>query len=305
MHVVRGLSVSCVLLVLCMGCSCNEAGVPIADASTHDASTGDAGNADSGARDAAALECRDALPLRCGDHLRHDTLVEGQPNLWRSYACTARLESGPETVYAFQSDERCQVSMRLSELENDINLFVLDECDPFGSTQCSSTPLDLQTQELIGFQAEAGRGYVVAVDGYSGSSGSYALSVNCLCSDIELADGEWRLRVNRRWNGDLTGVTSPATPLPQEDYEAVSDGTTYVVRLDRRWFTVSIGDEPLLGELTTEPGDKLTYELTTGTTAGGRFVIWADGSGLQAELTMYGSGVPIVSSERGALVPQP
>jgi hypothetical protein len=41
-----------------------------------------------------------------------------------------------------------------------------------------------------------------------------------------------------------------------------------------------------------------TYELTGGTMAGGRFVI----SGGRAELTIYGSGVPIVESERGTLV---
>jgi hypothetical protein len=39
----------------------------------------------------------------------------------------------------------------------------------------------------------------------------------------------------------------------------------------------------------------------SGTFAGGRLVIWSGTSGLQAELTLYGSGVPIFSSERGAL----
>jgi hypothetical protein len=332
---------SSLLLVLGIGgCSCNDTGGgdPTADSSTDDggsslldssmleagafdggsfdASTFDAGDADAsadagagdaGGPDATAFECRDALPLGCGDQLRHSTISEGQPDLWGAYSCTARGESGPETVYAFRTDERCQVTARLSELEDDIDLFVMDECDPFASLKCSSAPLDLQTQELVRFQAEAGRDYVVAVDGYSGASGSYALSVNCLCGDsaVDLADGEWLLQVNRRWNGDLTGIDSSSTPLPQEDYEPTSDGTSYVVRLARDWFEASIGDEPLLGELTTEPGDKLTYEITTGTTAGGRLVIWTDASGLQAELTIYGSGVPIVSSERGPLVPQP
>jgi len=42
--------------------------------------------------------------------------------------------------------------------------------------------------------------------------------------------------------------------------------------------------------------------ITKDTFAGGRFVVWAADVGLQAELTIYGSGVPIVSSERGPLV---
>jgi hypothetical protein len=45
----------------------------------------------------------------------------------------------------------------------------------------------------------------------------------------------------------------------------------------------------------------LRYELTEGAFAGGRFVIGSVASGLEAELTLYGSGVPIASSERGAL----
>jgi hypothetical protein len=39
------------------------------------------------------------------------------------------------------------------------------------------------------------------------------------------------------------------------------------------------------------------------TFAGGRFAVWPGQTSLQAELTIYGSGVPIVSSEREALTP--
>lgn len=259
--------------------------------------------------DASVLECRDALPLRCGDRLSHSTEVEGQPNLWSGYNPSARYEGGREAVYAFHSDERCQVSMQLSELDADIDLFVMSECDPITATEVSSTPLDLQTNEAVAFQSEPARDYVVVVDGYSESSGSYVLTVDCLCTDsdsgIDLSDGEWLLRVNRRWNGDPTSVTSPAAPLPQEDYEPVSDGPSYEILLGGHLRLASIGDEPFEGELTTEPDQELTYELTTGTLAGGRLVIRADASGLQAELTMYGSGVPIASSERGPLIPKP
>jgi hypothetical protein len=318
MRVMKVLSNSIMLLALCAACSSDPSGG--ASAGSGAGAGGGGGDGDGGVIadagtdagthptiDASMLECRDALPLRCGDRLSHNTEVEGQPNLWGGYNPSARVEQGRETVYAFQSDERCQVSMQLSELDADIDLFVMTECDPSSCFQYSSTPLDIQSNEAIGFQAEPGRDYVVAVDGNGESSGSYVLTVGCLCSesDVSLANGEWLLRVNRRWNGDPTGVESPSTPLPEEDYEPITAAPTYNVGLGLNWSFVAIGNEPISGPLTPESGERFTYDLTSGTSAGGRFVIWANDSGLQAELTIYGSGVPIASSERGPLTPKP
>jgi hypothetical protein len=42
--------------------------------------------------------------------------------------------------------------------------------------------------------------------------------------------------------------------------------------------------------------------LTKNLFAGGRFVVWSSDGGFEAEYTVYGSGVPIISSERGPLV---
>jgi hypothetical protein len=266
---------------------------------------GDASGLDASGTDASRPVCRDALPLRCGDRLGDSTSTQGRENLWQGYGCTARAESGPEAIYAFETDARCQVGVQLGELEADIDLFVLDECTDVGCTEASSTPLDLQTIESVTFQAQAGRDYIVVVDGYSQSAGSYALSVNCLCGDgdFELSDGEWLLQVDRRWTGNALGVPSPSESLPEEDYEAVSNGGSYDVALSQDWHTVSVGDAPWLGELTASPDGTLSYELAGGSTgAGGRLIIWVGPSGLQAELTLYGSGVPIVSSERGALI---
>ena len=136
----------------------------------------------------------------------------------------------------------------------DIDLFVLDECDPWSCTEGSSTPLDLQTYEKVDFQAQARRDYVVAVDGYSGASGSYVLTVDCLCGEGELdfSDGEWLLNVDRRWNGQ-TIVASSSTQLPEDDYEPVANGPSYATRVSGAWQSVSVGDTPWLGEVTAHP----------------------------------------------------
>jgi hypothetical protein len=88
--------------------------------------------------------------------------------------------------------------------------------------------------------------------------------------------------------------------LDEEDYQSTPP-RDYAVNVSEKGSRVSIGEEPLLGELTAETAGSLTYDLSHGTFAGGRFVVWAEAQGLQAELTLYGSGVPVAQSERGTL----
>ena len=114
------------------------------------------------------------------------------------------------------------------------------------------------------------------------------------------------MHVDRRWNGDLTNIASPSAPLDDNDYTPVNDDTTYEVVIAEAWQSVSVkaqGGDPLSGKLTTTRDGILFYELTEGAFAGGHVAIRAAPSGLDAELTLYGSSVPITSSERGSLVP--
>jgi hypothetical protein len=140
--------------------------------------------------------CEVALPLRCADRLAHSTIVQGRPNQWYGYACTQRWESGRETIYAFVTDQDCQVEMRLVDLTEDLDLILLKDCDPSpcgacqadsagmsNAQECSSIPLDLQDHfvETIGFEALAGQARTVVVDGYDYSEGTYTLEVDCVC----------------------------------------------------------------------------------------------------------------------------
>ncbi len=258
------------------------------------------------AADAPASSCPGALPLRCGDRLDHDTTVQGRPDDWRGYACSARLESGRETVYDFRPDGACQVSVRLTHLTTDIDLFLLDACDPFASLACSSTPLDIQTLETVAFPALAARDYVLAVDGYAGAEGPYTIEADCLCKGNisgTFRDGDWILAVDREWKGAPGSVSLPSDPLDEAEYEPVAGNVTYPVLVSGGWKQASVGAPQMIGQTAAGQPDRLWYDLSTGTFAGGRFVVWAAASTLQAELTIYGSGVPIVSSVRGTLLP--
>ena len=122
-------------------------------------------------------------------------------------------------------------------------------------------------------------------------------------SPLTITDGVWEFRVDRTWNGQSGGRRFPSDPLTEADYMPVSDGPEYTVVVSDSASRVSIGDTPMEGQVGASVDDRVTYDLTDGTFAGGRFVAWEGDLGLQAELTIYGSGLPIVASERGDLAP--
>ncbi len=138
--------------------------------------------------DEEASRCRNALALHCGDRYSHSMSVQGLPNEWYGYSCTQRGEGGDEAIYSFQTDVTCQVELRLKNLQADIDLLLLDACDPWSCVAASPTPMDIQQDEEIRFTAEPGQRYFVVVDGYADASGSYTLSADCACEEINCLD---------------------------------------------------------------------------------------------------------------------
>ena len=119
---------------------------------------------------------------------------------------------------------------------------------------------------------------------------------------VLLTDGTWALRVDRAWDGTSGSPGLPSDELQESDYDPVDDGPVYAVVVSESGAAVAVGDGPMRGARTSAGAERSTYELGDGTFAGGRIVAWANAAGLEAELTIYGSGRPIVASERGDLV---
>ena len=140
--------------------------------------------------------------------------------------------------------------------------------------------------------------------------GDDAVGGGTTASPDQFVDGAWELRVDRALP-TLGGNRS--IQLLESDYQPVSDGSTYPILVSDRGSQVTIGKAhemgprvhfPLKGSRTS--GTKaIAYDLHEGTFAGGRFVVWPDEQTLQAELTIYGSGLPIVLSVRGRLARRP
>lgn len=108
---------------------------------------------------------------------------------------------------------------------------------------------------------------------------------------------------DRAVNGPSSSVQLPSDPLPESDYMALPQNKSYAVSfaVDGNTLTV-VGDATIAGTWDQQAGGTRRFNLTSGVFAGGRFDVWSGDTAFNAELTIYGSGVPIVSSERGTLV---
>ena len=115
------------------------------------------------------------------------------------------------------------------------------------------------------------------------------------------------MRVDRTF--DRTVASQPGLPddaLPSESFRPEAPVDRWEVTIDGdKVVLTSIGEHPTLRDAVRLEGkarsggrtDERRFDLA-GPIAGGRFSVDGD----SAELTLYGSGVPVISSERGKLV---
>lgn len=75
----------------------------------------------------------------------------------------------------------------------------------------------------------------------------------------------------------------------------------YDVSFSENGQIVTIEPGSLRGEIIKEDYEARQYELVEGVFAGGQFVVWRNNEKFDGELTIYGSGVPIVLCDRGNL----
>jgi len=119
--------------------------------------------------------------------------------------------------------------------------------------------------------------------------------------------GTWYFRVDRVWKGS-GNPPFPSSLLAESTYSHVSNGPTYRIVISGTHpmgYEISIGDTPMRGYQQPPGAPQIVFDLRDGTFAGGRFLIMHGKKGLEGELTIYGSGLPILESERGTLTREP
>ena len=131
--------------------------------------------------------------------------------------------------------------------------------------------------------------------------------------DISSLDGNAFLMVVNR-DADHPEVQFPDEELDENDYEVSQDNVIYLVSFSKEGNKINIEPGGISGRMVQDGDEEIEYLLDQGLFAGGRFIVWIHNwtthiptlnNILEAELTFYGSGVPIIKSERGYLLQLP
>ncbi len=153
---------------------------------------------------------------------------------------------------------------------------------------------------------------MIALASLVASCGGRTLSAPTIPTLTSFTAGTWTLQVDRVWDGKTGAPQFPSDTLDETAYKRVTDGATYRVEI------ADSGRQVTVSDVTGSPGAYVTFTGRRGKAtdssvqydfdsnavlfAGARLIVWQSGSSLQGEWTVYGSGVPIVKSERGPLV---
>ncbi|RJO64385.1 MAG: hypothetical protein C4523_18545 [Myxococcales bacterium] len=121
-----------------------------------------------------AVSCEPDFTLSCGQIVYLHNGFDGAPRI-DEYDCTFLDESGPEVLFRFASPAEAAVTLTLDAEAADLDLFLLSGCR---SDACLARGEGL-VDEALSFMAEADEEFVVAVEGYAGATGDFALSVAC------------------------------------------------------------------------------------------------------------------------------
>ncbi|MFH2006416.1 MAG: DUF4215 domain-containing protein [bacterium] len=146
--------------------------------------------------DGCTAHCRIEVPgicitdylLACGDSHAHNNGGPGATQHIHDYGCSGWVETGPEYAYTFTAQVNGQVTATLSDMTEDLDLFVLSDL----GTACDTANSCLDMGDTtVSWAAAAGSTYYLVVDGYQGAVGDYQLSVTCgVCGDGNLDPGE-------------------------------------------------------------------------------------------------------------------
>jgi len=139
-------------------------------------------------------ECSATEVLPCNGSVNGNSA--GGLNEVENWSCSQYAMSGPEAVYSLKASGTGTVTVDLTSLQADVDLFVTtgayNACDPDGCLKASYNS-DLQA-EHVSFSATGGVTYYVVIDGWEGATSSFKLASTCPvesnCSNNSDDDGD-------------------------------------------------------------------------------------------------------------------
>lgn len=123
--------------------------------------------------------CTAAGVLACGDALDGRNDGAGATDEHAYYGCSEFSYTGPEVVWTFSTPRDEPVTLALTGLAADLDLYVLGSlaCDASDCVTASSNPHG--EDEGVTFDAAAGEEYAVVVDGWEDAVSGFHLAVAC------------------------------------------------------------------------------------------------------------------------------
>lgn len=123
--------------------------------------------------------CEPIELLTCGDVRSTRNDAAGSTSSHGFYGCVEWSYTGPELAWQLKTSLSEDVTVSLTGLSADLDLFVLTDsaCDATGCLGASDN--GDADDESVTFSATAGHAYTIVVDGYDGSVSDLQLSVSC------------------------------------------------------------------------------------------------------------------------------
>ncbi len=123
--------------------------------------------------------CNQVATLSCGQTISSANNAGGATQTHGVYGCGSGPWSGPEIAYAFTTPVAENVTLGLTGLGGDVDMFVLNTntCDGSGAVTCSTSPD--ANEEWVAFDAAAGGVYTIVLDGWVGTVSGFNLTAYC------------------------------------------------------------------------------------------------------------------------------
>jgi hypothetical protein len=125
-----------------------------------------------------APECVPWATLSCGE-VRTGLNADAGVQATSFYGCSDYVYSGPEVVFTLTTSSTETVSLTLTGLSGDLDMFALSStaCDGSGCLAGSTNPY--AQDESLSYAATAGVPTTIVIDGWEGAVSNYTLSVGC------------------------------------------------------------------------------------------------------------------------------
>jgi hypothetical protein len=123
-------------------------------------------------------QCTGSVAMACNTPV-HGSMAGATAKLSR-YSCARFGQFGPERIYSLRAPMTGEVTVDLTQISSDYDLFVLSDSSGCNASSCiGGSENGGSSNERISFWASAGQTYYVVVEDYSDAGGNFTVEARC------------------------------------------------------------------------------------------------------------------------------